>query len=509
MEYEKKKIPWKDWLPSVIGGVLGLVLVFLEKKEVFTFQQLFFVVVVGVISLVLSVVFHELGHLVAGLWSGYRFLSFRLGSVVFQVSGEPPEVEPEITVNQEETADSTTNSPENSQENPPVEDNPSEETIEARRAMREEIQGFTPEEVEESPESEEEDSTQELGAHFYVEKAEFDPTQGLDLEKYDYLYEKARKEAQEEEEALAKAKAEAEAQEAEEDYFYEEPEITRWFQVKKYKVPGTLGQCLLVPAPFRNPHYVPYQAYLLGGGLANLLSIPLMSLLLLINRDLWWIVATFAVVALFLALQNLIPMKIGGLPNDGYVIRLCNDDPHSHAAFVYQMRIVGALADGISVGDMPEEWFYAKFPLQERMTSNPIIANLWLETANRFFVHGEIFQAKIIFEALYNAQGLMPMLRQNGLYGFLFAMITEGRIEHAQTYPIGKDLAKRAKKLEKFYPFYCAYSFAYGKLVRQSGKLMKESKLRFEKTSKKYPYDGEVADLRVMMDRLDDVIIQR
>ncbi|MFI3253013.1 MAG: hypothetical protein R3Y63_01535 [Eubacteriales bacterium] len=439
-EDEKREVPWGQIILLVIGIVVGIISVEVLHFDLIPEDQLLFCYLVALISFFLSIVIHELGHLVAGLATGYRFVSFRVGTLSLCYFGDPPEPVEESEEGEEPPPE----------EEIPVEETPTEETIEARRQMQ--LEMGVPEILEE-----------------------------LDLETLE------------------------EEEEDEIDLEY----IPRHFSLKKAKVPGTAGQCLLAPPNYKDPHHVPYKAYLMGGGIANLISIPFSLITLLIFPNAWLLVAIFVLIALGTALSNLIPMKVSGLPNDGYNIKLCKNDPHSHAALVYQLRIAAALADGISVGDMPEEWFYAKFPMSERMTLNPLIANLWNFTGDRFLIHGELFQAKIIYEAIANAKGLMLLMRIQGMYSYLFTMISEGRVEQVKIYLVPKHFQKQAKALENYLPLYAMYRYGFGKLVVESGKIMKESMAKFEKAAKHYPYQGEILDARVLMDRLDDVIVMR
>ncbi len=470
MEEEKKPVPWFSIMSALCGFLLGVTAVLLQYLELITQEQAIQGLVVWFVSWILTVAIHELGHLVTGLATGYRFVSYRVGSMVLArltiyEEGEGPK---SPIVSQEEEEEEEQESEESKAEGNQEEEAPS---------------------IAETGESPMDFLSEESKAAIQATKE----ASGVPVGEEIPLTEEPEEE-EEEEDPEAK---------------FEEVYLRRKFALKKYKIPGTVGQCLLCPPSYKNPHRVPYEAYLYGGGIANLVSIPFACIFLLLFPSHWWVVAIFSVTALVTALQNLIPLKINGLPNDGYTIKMCKEDPHTHAAFVYQMRIIAALGDGISVGDMPEEWFYAKFPLSERMTTNTIIANLWAFTGDRFLIHGELFQAKIIYEALANAKGLYPLLRQEGVYRFLFTMISEGRVEQTKIYPIPQAMRKSAKQLEKYFPTYSCFRYAYSKLVSERGKIMKESMATFEKLAKHYPMEGEIEDWRVLLDRLDDVIIMR
>ena len=72
----------------VFGHHLGALLakmpvISLWENELLDFLYLGSILVVGfVLMWLLAVILHELGHLLGGLLSGYRFISFRVGSRV-------------------------------------------------------------------------------------------------------------------------------------------------------------------------------------------------------------------------------------------------------------------------------------------------------------------------------------------------------------------------------------------------------------------------------------------
>ena len=90
--------------------------------------------------------------------------------------------------------------------------------------------------------------------------------------------------------------------------------------VRKYTLPGTLGQCLLSPPKgYDDPADAPYVLYHLGGALANLLvSLVFLGLTLLLPGLYGRILCTgLAFAGFVLACTNAIPNEPGKLNNDG------------------------------------------------------------------------------------------------------------------------------------------------------------------------------------------------
>lgn len=287
-------------------------------------------------------------------------------------------------------------------------------------------------------------------------------------------------------------------------------EETRFgFRVEKSVMAEGFGQCLMCPPQEEDYHDVPYELFLRGGGIGNLVSIPISLVFLIFFWSHWYVIAGFSFVALLFALSALLPLRIDGRPNDGYIKRLCDKTWEDHASFLNQLYILSAYAEGTSVGEMPETWFYGKFDLSERLDSNPLDAAIWMATADRFLIHGELFQAKIIYETLANHTALAPLTQQNGMYRFLYTMILEGRVEEVRIHPIPKFMKRAMKKLVKKYVLFPRYHYGYAMLVTESGKKMKEATGKFEKIAVLSQLEGMIADERLLMERLEEVEILR
>ena len=138
--------------------------------------------------------------------------------------------------------------------------------------------------------------------------------------------------------------------------------------LRSYHIPGTGGQCLMAPPAQEHP---PYRLYHLGGGLANLLlSLLALPVLSLSSAPLLRLFAgALALTGAWFAGSNLIPMKSGGVANDGYNACYQGRDPLALWCSCSQLWMVEAFLEGYSIGDMPEEWFL--LPPQGRFEQPP------------------------------------------------------------------------------------------------------------------------------------------
>ena len=90
---QKEKKSWKNYLPVILGMVMGLGagvasgILFAGGIQASDGKDLVVVLFMSLLSAIaaffLQVFFHESGHLIFGLLTGYRFVSFRIGHLMF------------------------------------------------------------------------------------------------------------------------------------------------------------------------------------------------------------------------------------------------------------------------------------------------------------------------------------------------------------------------------------------------------------------------------------------
>ena len=130
-------------------------------------------------------------------------------------------------------------------------------------------------------------------------------------------------------------------------------------RLKKYSIPGTMGQCLMSP-PTLETDAIPYKAYNIGGVLFNLIAV-IISLLLLAFLEISFPFNFFLVALVFigslLILMNGIPMEMSGVANDAKNVIALGRDPIARKSFALQLRINALLTQGMRLRDMPDGWF--------------------------------------------------------------------------------------------------------------------------------------------------------
>ena len=241
----------------------------------------------------------------------------------------------------------------------------------------------------------------------------------------------------------------------------------RW-KLRAYHIPGTGGQCLMAPPAQERP---PYRLYHLGGGLANLLLAALaLPVFLRTGAPLLRVFAgALVLIGGWIAGTNLIPMKMGGVANDGYNARNLGKDPLALQCSCVQLWIVEALQEGYSLADMPEEWFALppKADLQ-----NVLIMGTAIQRASRLMARGELEEAdRAIRELLCGGHDLL------GLH--------------------------RCRQTRKYCPGRVRQAYAWALLAERDVEKARDLRAEFEQTAARYPYSGELTGERNLLDRAD------
>lgn len=132
------------------------------------------------------------------------------------------------------------------------------------------------------------------------------------------------------------------------------------FRIRKQKVPGTAGQCLMAPPPKINGKY-PYVLYNLGGILvcAFLSLIPMViSFLLLSNSNFGMPLFIIGFVSFVMNLMNAIPTNGKSMINDATNLRMANRSQVGRDALWNQLEYIHLHSRNIRTADMPEEMFF-------------------------------------------------------------------------------------------------------------------------------------------------------
>lgn len=266
-------------------------------------------------------------------------------------------------------------------------------------------------------------------------------------------------------------------------------------RLRRLKIAGTAGQCLLAPPPWSED--LPVILYNLGGCLANLLMSALCLLLWLALRHHWLggLPLIAALTGVGMALTNGIPMRVGGVDNDGRNARHLGKDRDGKRAFWQQMKVCEAQAQGLRLHQMPEAWFEGS----EEHRDNPLVASIAVLGCNRLMDQLDLEGARAAMETLLENPGGMAGLHRSLLQcDLMYCRLMAGDIPGAKAL-MGKDLQTFLKAMKTF-PSVLRTQYAMALLAE--GDESKAQKLRkdFEKYGASYPYPAEVAAERELLE---------
>lgn len=130
------------------------------------------------------------------------------------------------------------------------------------------------------------------------------------------------------------------------------------FELKKFSIQGTGGQCILMPPDSDDPKKVPCFLYHLGGGLFNFLTAFIaFPIAFATNSNIIRpALLVLGMLSFFQGLMNLIPMKIQ-IPNDGYNILMMLRKPAERVAMYKTLKVNGLLFNGSTPSQIPPELY--------------------------------------------------------------------------------------------------------------------------------------------------------
>lgn len=182
-------------------------------------------------------------------------------------------------------------------------------------------------------------------------------------------------------------------------------------KLKRMKLAGTGGQCLMSPPEMKDGRY-PFVLYQLGGVIFNLIFAALfIAIAFAVSGPpaLRGILADIALIDLATALTNGIPMRVGPIDNDGRNAMLLGKNDAARAAMHTQLCVAAAGAEGKRLRDMPEEWFAMP---DEKDMGNTLSATIAVFRANRMMDAGDTEQAEPLIRSLIGNQAIAGLHRQ-------------------------------------------------------------------------------------------------
>lgn len=267
----------------------------------------------------------------------------------------------------------------------------------------------------------------------------------------------------------------------------------------RHSLAGTGGQALMIP-PKPIDGKIPYVLYNLGGGLANLLTLPACYGLshILPQLGLFW--ELMALMGLLMAVTNLIPMS-KDFPNDGYNIYAIAKHPQGSLYFYSQLAIHAQMAQGQAFGDIAEQLFLQP---QSADITNPIIFSACLNWANRLMAQERFEEARDYLDSLAIDQ--LKLTHIYSIMGQVSLATLQLLCDQTTTVELSKKDWQLIEALNKSQPASNVFTYAYHSLVDKDGKKANKALTQFQKLGKTYPYPADYADEKTRMALFQDLV---
>ena len=203
----------------------------------------------------------------------------------------------------------------------------------------------------------------------------------------------------------------------------------RW---RNFELAGTGGQCLMSP-PDKPLEEIDTRLYNAGGVLTQFI-ITLLSILLIWALDLpkWldMLLVMMAIFGILGVLTNGIPMKLGGVANDGYNLLKLEKDMAAKQSFCNVLELNARNQGGESYGEMPERLFNIPDPIDWK---NPMhVATVLASATRKQAQHQWEDSYRQLTEASSHRSDIMPLYQLELENMMTLACIATGRDEEAR-----------------------------------------------------------------------------
>ncbi|MGN0663202.1 MAG: hypothetical protein ACI4LE_08635 [Faecalibacterium sp.] len=273
------------------------------------------------------------------------------------------------------------------------------------------------------------------------------------------------------------------------------------FRLRRMSIAGTGGQCLLAPPALREGK-MPCILYNLGGVWVNLaatLTFGALAALCRENWSLWVLWGAQSMVGGAEALLNGIPMKLSGISNDGWNALSLRKDPAALRSVWVQLSLTEQQTQGQRLKEMPEEWFILPEEADMKNTMTAVLGVLaecramdaqqfdeaerlciWLEDPDKAVV--ELYRKMLLGDRVYCA-----LLRGQG------ADVLLARWNEKPQRQFRRQMKDNLSILRTEY--------TVALLAERDLAEAERIHARFERAAERYPYAGEAASERELLER--------
>lgn len=267
---------------------------------------------------------------------------------------------------------------------------------------------------------------------------------------------------------------------------------------KKLSLAGTAGQCLMSPPELVNGG-VPVILFNFGGAIANVVASVVFLGLYFATKGIRFLPVLCILMVIFgiaFAVTNGVPMRVGGVDNDGYNARSMMRDPAAIRSFWVQLKANEQIARGVRLKDMPAEWFYV--PDAAGM-KNSIVAVMGVFMCNRLMDEQRFCEAEELTECLLKQEtAIMGVHRSLMICDLIYCkLLRKDSVEDVDA--LMTEEHKKFMKSMKTFPSVMRTDYAYTLLREKDEKKAAKIFEQFDKVAKTYPYPSDVESERELL----------
>lgn len=270
---------------------------------------------------------------------------------------------------------------------------------------------------------------------------------------------------------------------------------------------GILGQCLMEPC--EDEEKFRYWLYNAGGGLVNLitgiaLAIPFFFVQTVMLRI---VLIELGLSAIILGINNLFPMILGGIPNDGRNIREAGKSSDAKHSLYWMLKVNAEMSKGKCLLDFPEDTF--SLPNDADM-QNYLVFQMALYRAAQIEESGDYVQSyKLLLQlpaeklpALYSGQMLLSRMFHELVY-FRDAQ----SIQNARNRLEAHD-KRFIKLLTMKHPVFMPYHAAKAAFLNNDKQKARELLAEARKLNPSQQNPGQEHSVTLMLDRLEQRLVE-
>lgn len=271
------------------------------------------------------------------------------------------------------------------------------------------------------------------------------------------------------------------------------------YKRKRMSVAGTGGQCLMLPPEYREDF--PVVLYNLGGSLWNLLTGGV-CLAVFFGISVVWLKIFFlwmGVFGILVGLLNGIPMRLGGIDNDGKNIQSALKNKERRRAFWLQLQVSGKQAENVRLKDLPDEWFV----FSEEETGDSLSDGVMVLAMGRLIDAHRFEEAEMLGERILEKKESLLSIYRYSVEGEMLFLELIGRRRKEMVDKCNSPEYQKWQKAMKNFPSVLRQQYAYALLYEEDGEKAGKIREKFEKAAKTYPYEGDLELERELMEIVD------